>query len=76
MEKQKDYQTIYFRVIRETSKYNKYMKWHLLCYRSDKTTTLSSEYTKTRQQAYDIAKQSRPLAVGDRLQITIYQELP
>ncbi len=74
--KKQEHQTIYFKVVRETSKYNKYMKWHVICYRSDKETLLSSDYAKTKQQAHDKCKQTRPIPIGDdRLLITTYEEL-
>ena len=37
-------QTIYYRIVRETSKYNKYIKWYVKTYRDAKGTDLNSSF--------------------------------
>ena len=68
------HQTIYYEIKRETSKYNKYMKWHLISYSND-NRMISSEYYKTKKQAYQSIKKESKLPVGDRILITQYKEL-
>jgi len=75
-EKMKEYQTIYYRIVRRTSKYNKYIKWFIECYRDKEgKSLLSSAGYRTQKEARGHAKQSRPLPVGNRLLYTNYQEI-
>ncbi len=69
------YQTIYYIIERETSKYNKYMKWHLICFESKNLNVISKEYTKTKKDALALVAKPHPLPVGDRLLVTSYHEL-
>ena len=67
---------VYYEIKRETSKYNKYMKWHLLLYREDKTL-LSSMYHKTRKAAErdvdnSILRGKEGFPIGNRLYFTEY----
>lgn len=70
---EKTYQTIKYQITRKTSKYNKYMKWHIECFRSD-GTVLSSDYAKTRKEAeMRVSDPVQPLPVGNRLLFTHYE---
>ena len=40
----------FWEIRRETSKYNKYMKWHILFY-DDQMQILASDWTKTKKEA-------------------------
>ena len=62
-----------YEIRRETSQYNKYMKWHLVA--RFQNGSLSSNYFKTRRQAIEcITKPQRPLPIGDRMCLTYYQK--
>ena len=75
-EKMKEYQTIYFKIVRRTSKYNKYIKWFIECYRDiEGESLLSSCGYRTQREAREKAIQKRPLPVGNRLLYTNYQEI-
>ncbi len=71
---------VFYTIKRETSKYNKYMKWHLELFREDKTL-LSSEYTKTQKEAKRIIERAvnsgkRGFPIGNRMTYTNYYPLP
>jgi hypothetical protein len=68
----------FYEIRRETSTYNKYMKWHLLFYREDRTT-LSSEWGRTRKEveaalahAKEIGETGFP--IGSTVSYTTYKE--
>ena len=69
-----EYQTIKYKIIRRTSKYNKYIKWFAECYRDDDSLLASAGY-RTQKEARNSMKQTHPLPVGNRLIITTYQEI-
>ena len=69
---------IYYQLKRETSKYNKYMKWHLSYFREDKSL-LSSDWFRTEksaQSAIELANWNakRGFPIGDK--IIFYEYLP
>jgi len=69
----------YYTLKRETSKYNKYMKWHVQYYRYDKTP-LASNWFKTQKEAqyhvdHSIWRGKQGFAIGDRISFTEYEEL-
>jgi len=73
------YNTAYYTVKRETSEYNKYMKWHVLFYREDRTL-LSSQHFKTQKDAqycitHAIWKGQQGFPIGNHLSFTKYQVL-
>jgi hypothetical protein len=53
--------TIYFEIVRETSKYNKYIKWFYRTYREDGTLVSSGGY-KTQKEAQ--ATHDRAVRIG------------
>ena len=66
------YNTGHVTIIRETSKYNKYMKWHVV-YNRDDETQLASQWFKTRKAAVESVTQKRsPLPVGNGFTMTFY----
>ena len=72
-------ETVFYEIKRETSKYNKYMKWHVSMFREDKSL-LSSEHFKTQKEAIssiDRAKWrgQRGFPIGDKLFYTNYEEV-
>ena len=69
----------YYTLKRETSKYNKYMKWHVEYYRDDKTL-LASDWFKTQKAAkqnieLSIYRGKKGFPIGDRMSFTEYEEL-
>ena len=61
-------------ILRETSKYNKYMKWHVVT-KSEACGLIASEYFKTKPEALRrINKPCQPMPIGDRLTLS-YIEL-
>ena len=51
---------------RETSKYNKYMKWHIETHIDGQL--ISSEYTKTKPEAMrKLTAPARPMPIGDKI---------
>jgi len=56
--------TIEYTIKRETSRYNKYMKWHV-------TSRSLSDYYRTKNEAIkSLTSRRKPLPIGDRLIIT------
>jgi len=69
-------QTVGYKITRETSKYNKYMKWHLEYFR-DNNSGLSSNWFKTQKEAIQnveraIYRGKKGFPIGDRLSFTDY----
>ena len=66
--------TIYYKIIRETSKYNKYIKWFAKCYRHNGEEISSFGYRteKEARNSIDILKGIFP--VGSRLINYVYIE--
>ncbi len=69
----------FYQIKRETSKYNKYMKWHLELFRENKTL-LSSEYFRTEREALASIERSKQTGkegfpIGDHLSYTDYTEM-
>jgi len=67
-----------YRIVRETSKYNKYMKWHLTFYHADEKTILSSGWFKTEREAkesVDRMEKRDPFPIGNSYQILEPKEL-
>ncbi len=70
--------TIPYTLKRETSKYNKYMKWHLTFYYEEGGAVLSSEWFKTERQAresVDRMKTRDPFPIGNSYQILEPREI-
>ena len=71
----------YYEIKRETSKYNKYMKWHVIYYYDDTKNVLSSMYFRTEKEAkYDVDhsiwKGKEGFPIGNRISYTDYFPLP
>ena len=69
----------FYEIKRETSKYNKYMKWHLIFYREDKSM-LASEYFRTEKEArasveHSIWRGAQGFPIGNRMSYTSYQAI-
>ncbi len=69
----------FYTVTRETSKYNKYMKWHLQYYRENKTL-LASQWFKTQKEAiarvdHSIWRGKQGFPIGNRMSYTDYEPL-
>ena len=69
----------YYTIKRETSKYNKHMKWHVEFYRDDKTP-LASEWFKTQKQAqwcidHSIWRGKQGFPIGNHISYTEYLPL-
>lgn len=66
--------TVYFEIVRETSKYNKYIKWFYRTYRADMSLLSSGGYRTEKearavhQRAVMIGKEGFP--IGDRISYT------
>ena len=53
------------KIKRETSKYNKYMKWHVTT-ETEEGQLISSQYYKSKPEAYRALQQpSQPMPIGD-----------
>ena len=64
---------------RETSQYNKYMKWHLECFRAD-NSLLSSQYFKTQKEMNQhidrmIYSGKKGFPIGNHLSFTEYTQI-
>ena len=69
-------QKIYFKILRETSPYNKYIKWYANTYRDKEGIILTSSFGyRTQKEARTSFKKPEMLPVGDRLLDTEYIEL-
>ncbi len=69
----------FWEIKRETSQYNKYMKWHVLFYHADKTE-YCSQWFKTEKQAqwcvdHSIWRGKKGFPIGDTMSYTTYQQL-
>ena len=70
---------ISYRIERKTSKYNKYMKWHLETYREG-GSLLSSDYFKTRKLAENTINRSietgkKGFPIGNSLSFSEYHNI-
>jgi hypothetical protein len=64
---------IRYEIVRENSKYNKYIKWFLKCYREDGSLLSSGGY-KTKSEAERVIEtHKRPLKFGDKTIEAIYE---
>ena len=69
-------QTLYFKIIRRTSKYNKYIKWFVECYRDKECTDkVSSSGYRTEKEARNHVLNGSPIAIGNRMVWTKYVEI-
>ena len=72
----KTHNTIYFEIIRETSKYNKYIKWFYRSYLEDGRPICSLGYRtqKEAQAFHDRAVETgkKGFPIGDKISHTIY----
>jgi len=63
----------FYEIKRETSKYNKYMKWHLIEHLE--TGSICSNYFKSKNQCLNYINKSRePLPIGDRISMMFLQK--
>ena len=67
----------FVKLSRETSKYNKYMKWHVEYFRND-MSPLSSEWFRTQKRAKEAMEKAidtgkRGFPIGNHLSYTEYQ---
>jgi len=74
--KTESHNTIYFEIVRETSKYNKYIKWFYRTYREDGTPVSSGGY-KTQKEAQAVHDRAvrigrEGFAIGNRTCYTTY----
>lgn len=72
--------TVFYKITRETSKYNKRMKWHIVFTTKD-GSVFSSDWEPTQKEAIatvELAKWNgkRGFPIGDRIFYTDYEELP
>ena len=75
----KTFGKVFYTLKRETSKYNKYMKWHVEYYREDKTLN-ASEWFKTRKEAkqnidHSIWRGQKGFPIGNSMSFTEYTPL-
>ena len=64
---------IKYEIVREDSKYNKYIKWFLKCYREDGSLLSSSGY-KTKKDAENVIQTHlRPLKFGEKTIEAVYE---
>ena len=67
--------TIYYKIIKETSKYNKYIKWFVKCYRKNGEEVSSFGY-KTEKEARNSIDVLRGIfPIGNREINYIYEEV-
>jgi Uri superfamily endonuclease len=74
----KVYNKAYYNIKRETSQYNKFMKWHVQYYH-DNMELLSSEWFKTQREAIANVEKSkwtgaRGFPIGNHMSYTEYTE--
>ena len=63
-------------VLRETSKYNKYIKWRVITKGTEGGMT-ASEYFKSKPEALRyLNKPRRPMPIGNEMSLSYYQILP
>ncbi len=65
--------TVYFKIVRRTSKYNKNIKWFAETYRFDKTLLSILGY-RTQKEARESVKDRPPMPVGTRMVQLIHKE--
>jgi len=69
-------QNLYYKIVRRTSKYNKYIKWFIECYRDiDCIDQVSSSGYRTEKEARNHAQGGSPIAIGNKLVYTIFIEI-
>ena len=76
---EKSFNKISYIAKRETSQYNKYMKWHLECFRAD-NSLLSSQHFKTQKEMnwhidQMIYSGKRGFPIGNHLSFTEYMQI-
>ena len=59
--------TVYYKIVRETSIYNKYIKWFAKCYRKDKSLLSSFGYRTEKEARESIIIKENPFPIGERL---------
>jgi hypothetical protein len=69
------HQIIKFRIIRRTSKYNKYIKWFVECTREDGSQLSTSGYRTQREARDSIPKHPSKLPMGNQLIVSHYVEV-
>lgn len=69
-------QTLYYKIVRKDSPYNKYIKWYCDVYASDKTSVIASSGYRTEKEARaHISNTQQPMPIGNRIVFTVYKEL-
>ena len=58
---------IRYKIVRETSKYNKYIKWFAKCFRDDNTLLSSFGYRTEKEARKSIIPKENPFPIGNRL---------
>jgi hypothetical protein len=74
-QKQAEKQIHKFKIVRETSPYNKYIKWFCRQYTEDGSPISSFGYKTEREARESVTNSERYFPVGDRLVEIIYQEI-
>jgi len=56
-----------YKIVRETSKYNKYIKWFAKCYREDGSSLSSCGYRTEKEARQSVIIKENPTRIGNRL---------
>jgi len=63
-----------YSITRETSQYNKYMKWHLII--NFENGAKASNFFKTQKETIEsVMALRRPLPIGDNMALSYYQQV-
>jgi len=57
---------VYYKIVRETSKYNKYIKWFAKCFREDKSLLSSFGYRTEKEARKSIIFKENPFPIGNK----------
>ena len=69
-----DQTIVYFKIVRRTSKYNKYIKWFAETYRED-GSLLSNFGYRTQKEARASVEDRKPIPAGNRMIQLIHKEI-
>ena len=67
--------TVNYKIVRGTSKYNKYIKWFAKCYRDDGSLLSSFGYRTEKEARKSIIFKENPFPIGNNLINFIYKEV-
>ena len=71
------HQTLFFKIVRRTSKYSKYIKWYAETYSDIEAKQLVSlTGHRTQKEARQFCTAHSPVDIGNNLVFTHYQEIP